>query len=79
MADDIRGDPIEPRECLVRGQLFVPSAPGFQEDRRKYVLRGFPISDTAEAVVVDQPRVPVIQQSKRIGITGARTRPQIGV
>jgi hypothetical protein len=27
MADDVAGDPVEPREHLVRGQILLPSSP----------------------------------------------------
>ena len=54
VANDVRGDPKQPREFLTARQLLIDPAPGLEEDDRDEILGDGPAPNAAEAVVVDR-------------------------
>src|SRR5471030_227002 len=79
VAQDVRGDAIEPRQRLLALDLdVVASAPSFEKDDRGQILRKRCVRRTTEAVAVNALRVAVPQRGEPVAVVtrSGGTRPR---
>lgn len=79
VADDKRGDPVEPCRHHPRRQALPAPPPRLEEDDRQQVLRDRPVRRPAEAEGVDRLGVSLEERRERLGVAASSSQPQLVV